>query len=643
MPPELDPNERFRQRRDAARRRKYRLRRTVALVALIVVAALIALGATVVAGHGSSDHNSAAKTTTTSKPKKKAVTRTPLPDQVRGVHVTMALANEPGKLDEYLKIRGLTALELDVKDENGKVGFLMPASTLARKVGASQPYYKAGVAAGKARKAGIYLIGRVVTFEDPTLTAARPDLAIRTTSGGVWTNNAGLGWANPYDKRVWDYVVGIGERAAKAGFDEIQFDYVRFPSDGPIENAVFPHKVAEPMGWTIARFVHYATQQPPSAWRPRLGGRLRALGNARPRDRPGTGPPREVRRRCLPDDVSVALQRGRVQPPRPERDPRRDRRLLAPRLQQRHARPQGGPHSLARGLLSDERAPTARGGAGADRRGAPSPRQGLPALEPGGRLHGTSPQVRSRHYEHRRTAVTKTYEELKTRLSAIHDLHMARAILGWDQHTKMPPKGGEVRAEQLGTLDRFSHELFIDDEIGQLLEDVRDYEEKAGYDSNDGSLIRITRRDYEKAKRVPGELRAEMTRAGAMALPAWIEAREKSDFSIFLPHLKKNLELTHRYVDCFEGMDYESEYDVLLDDFDEGLTAGEVRTVFDELKRELVPLIAQIAENADGSTTRRSAATSRSRSSAPSRSTCSSGWASTTRRGGSTRPCTRSR
>ncbi len=261
MSPESDPNERYRQRRAQARRRKYRLRRTVALGALIVVAALIALGATVVAGHGSSGDKSAAQTTTAEASKKKAVTRTPLPDQVRGVHVTMALANEPGKLDEYLKIRGLTALELDVKDENGKVGFLMPATTLARKVGASQPYYKAGVAAGKARKAGIYLIGRVVTFEDPTLTAARPDLAIRTTSGGVWTNNAGLGWANPYDKRVWDYVVGIGERAAKAGFDEIQFDYVRFPSDGPIENAVFPHKVAEPMGWTIARFVHYATQK----------------------------------------------------------------------------------------------------------------------------------------------------------------------------------------------------------------------------------------------------------------------------------------------------------------------------------------------------------------------------------------------
>ncbi|MEP6909299.1 MAG: carboxypeptidase M32 [Actinomycetota bacterium] len=190
-------------------------------------------------------------------------------------------------------------------------------------------------------------------------------------------------------------------------------------------------------------------------------------------------------------------------------------------------------------------------------------------------------------------------EELKTRLYGIHDLQMSRAILGWDQHTMMPPRGGEVRAEQLGTLDSFSHELFIDDEIGRLLEDLRGYEESLDPDTIDASLIRTTRRDYDKAKRVTPELRAELTRAGAMALPAWVEAREKSDFSIFLPYLKRNVELQHEYIACFEGMGFDSEYDVLLDDFDEGMTADAVREVFDELKRGLVPLIAEIAKNTD--------------------------------------------
>jgi hypothetical protein len=255
-----DPNERFRQRREQARKRR-RQHRSIARAVVIVLAALVALGATVIGTRAAHDEASKSATKPEKKTNAEAIRRTPLPQEVRGVHVTMALASVPGKLDHYLSIPGLTALELDVKDENGEVGFLMPATTLARKVGASKPYYKARVVADKAREKGVYLIGRVVVFEDPTLTASRPDLAIQTTGGGVWQNNAGLGWANPYDKRLWDYVLAVGKAAARAGFDEIQFDYVRFPSDGPIESAVFPGKTAEPPAWTIARFVHYASKQ----------------------------------------------------------------------------------------------------------------------------------------------------------------------------------------------------------------------------------------------------------------------------------------------------------------------------------------------------------------------------------------------
>ena len=262
MPPESeidDPNERFRERRSQARKRRHH-HRNFALAALAIAAALVVLGATVI---GTRHHGSGKSAAATRKAKKKTKPAGPraLPAEVRGVHVTMATASLDGALAKYFAIPGLNTIELDVKDENGEVGFLMPRWTLARKIGASKRYYNARRVADEAHKSGIYLIGRVVTFEDPMLTSARPEMAIRTTSGAVWQNNAGLGWSNPYDKRVWNYVLSISKAAARAGFDEIQFDYIRFPSDGPIENAVFSGKTPEAQGWTIARIVQYMSKR----------------------------------------------------------------------------------------------------------------------------------------------------------------------------------------------------------------------------------------------------------------------------------------------------------------------------------------------------------------------------------------------
>jgi len=183
---------------------------------------------------------------------------------VRGVHVTMALAGIEGKIDEYvaLKAFGLNTLEVDVKDENGKIGFLSPDTPkLAREIGSAQPFYDVDKVVRAVHAAGMYLIGRVVVMEDPTLSAARPDLALLRPDGSRWTTSGGLGWVNPYDRRVWRYVVGVGEAAARAGFDEIQFDYVRFPSDGDVSQIVYRHKVREPKGTTIARFLRYASSQ----------------------------------------------------------------------------------------------------------------------------------------------------------------------------------------------------------------------------------------------------------------------------------------------------------------------------------------------------------------------------------------------
>jgi carboxypeptidase Taq len=188
-------------------------------------------------------------------------------------------------------------------------------------------------------------------------------------------------------------------------------------------------------------------------------------------------------------------------------------------------------------------------------------------------------------------------QELRERLAQVSDLGKAARVLSWDQQTMMPRGGAAARAEQLATLGRIAHEQFTSDEIGQLLEELRPYGESLPRDSDDASLIRVARRDWEKARKVPPELRAEIMRAASIGQQAWVEARAASDFKAFLPYLSRNVELKLRYIDCFEPDG--APYDVLLDDYEEGMTTAEARTVLERLKEALLPLIGAIADRAE--------------------------------------------
>jgi carboxypeptidase Taq len=159
----------------------------------------------------------------------------------------------------------------------------------------------------------------------------------------------------------------------------------------------------------------------------------------------------------------------------------------------------------------------------------------------------------------------RAYETLRTKLGEIHDIVKSASLLGWDQQVLMPSRGGEARSYQLATLGKLAHELFISEEIGSLLEELRSYEESLGYESLDASLIRVARLDYEKAARVPPELSAEITRVGAQSFGVWVEARAKSDYESFRPWLEQLVELKHRYVECYPPGDVL--YDRLLDDY----------------------------------------------------------------------------
>ncbi len=180
--------------------------------------------------------------------------------------------------------------------------------------------------------------------------------------------------------------------------------------------------------------------------------------------------------------------------------------------------------------------------------------------------------------------------ELKTRLAQISDLQTARGVLEWDQQVTMPPGGAQARADHLTTLETLQHELFTSDEIGRLLDELRPLEESLPHEDVDACLIRVTRRDWEKATRVPTELAAEIAHVTAEAHHAWVAARAASDYAAFRPWLDRILDLKHRYLECFPPSD--DLYDVFLDDFEPGMKTAEVRTVFDRLKPELIELAA---------------------------------------------------
>jgi carboxypeptidase Taq len=185
------------------------------------------------------------------------------------------------------------------------------------------------------------------------------------------------------------------------------------------------------------------------------------------------------------------------------------------------------------------------------------------------------------------------FDELRGRLAEIADLGKTASLLSWDQHVMMPPRGAAIRAEQMATVGRIAHEKFISPEIGKRIDDLRGWGEEQDYDSLEASLIRVVARDWEKASKVPPDLRAEISRSAALANPVWVDARKNNDFTSFLPVLRKNLDLRKRYIDCFEVDD--EPYDIVLDDYERGMRTKEVRRIFDYLKEHQAPLVKEVA------------------------------------------------
>jgi carboxypeptidase Taq len=193
------------------------------------------------------------------------------------------------------------------------------------------------------------------------------------------------------------------------------------------------------------------------------------------------------------------------------------------------------------------------------------------------------------------TVATKSspLERLKAVLAEIADLYHAQQILEWDARVSMPHAGAAARADVASTMTQLAHGRFVSDEVGKLLDDL----DAAGHDpdSVEGALIRITRREWERAVRIPSELAGEMVQVSGVAVAAWDEAKAASDFESFSFHLERQLELKRRYVACFP--ETEEPYDVLLEEYEEGLTTALVEEIFGRLKGDLVKLVDRHRED----------------------------------------------
>jgi carboxypeptidase Taq len=190
--------------------------------------------------------------------------------------------------------------------------------------------------------------------------------------------------------------------------------------------------------------------------------------------------------------------------------------------------------------------------------------------------------------------MTTNLEQLKERLAQVSDLWDVTALLHWDQQVNMPAGGSEARAHHLSTVESLAHRLFVSDETGKLLEKAGEEVTGLAYESDDASLVRVTRREYEKLCRVPESLVAELARATSRASDVWQQAREASDFERFRPYLERVLRLTIEYA---EALGYEDcIYDALLDRYEPEMKTAQVTALFEEVKEGLLPLVQQITE-----------------------------------------------
>ena len=192
-------------------------------------------------------------------------------------------------------------------------------------------------------------------------------------------------------------------------------------------------------------------------------------------------------------------------------------------------------------------------------------------------------------------SVAITFDELEARLKKAQLLGSIGELLGWDEQVNLPPDSADQRAAQRATLADVQHAAATDPRVGELLVLLEKDVLMVGLSEDQQVVVQWARRDFDQATKLPADFVREKAEQGSRGYHAWKAAREKADFALYAPVLQKNLELAQREATYLGFGD--KPYDYMIDRHDPGMTAAATEVLFDELKKELVPLVRQITSS----------------------------------------------
>ena len=194
-------------------------------------------------------------------PVKKIISHLTTPSQVKAIYMTNWVAGDKKLRSSLVKIADdteINSIVIDIKDYTGRIGFEV-SDPLLKELGA----YERRIAdiedfIEELHKKNIYVIGRISVFQDRYLVGRRPDLAVRRKSdGGVWKDFKNISWLDPGSKEVWGYIAALAKESYGVGFDELNFDYIRFPSDGNMKDISYPWSNGKAKSEVIKDFFAY--------------------------------------------------------------------------------------------------------------------------------------------------------------------------------------------------------------------------------------------------------------------------------------------------------------------------------------------------------------------------------------------------